>query len=49
MAINLINIGNIANEAERAKSIEFSLPYTLIESTYLVRENLNIKNIQSLL
>ena len=39
------DIGNIANEAERAKSIEFSLPYTLIESTYLVRENLNIKNV----
>ena len=37
------DIGNIANEAERARSIEFSLPYTLIESTYLVRENLNIK------
>ena len=30
------DIGNIANEAERAKSITFSLPYTLIESTYLV-------------
>ena len=42
------DIGNIANEAERAKSIEFSLPYTLIESTYLVRENLNIKNIKDI-
>ena len=41
------DIGNIANETERAKSISFSLPYTLIESTYLVRENLNIKNIKN--
>ena len=42
------DIGNIANETERAKSISFSLPYTLIESTYLVRESLNIKNIKNI-
>ena len=28
------DVGNIANEAERAKSITFSSPYTLIESTF---------------
>ena len=33
------DIGNIANEAERAKSITFSSPYTLIESTFLVRDS----------
>ena len=27
---------------ERAKSIKFSIPYTLIESTFMVRSNLNI-------
>ncbi|MDB9915873.1 transporter substrate-binding domain-containing protein [Alphaproteobacteria bacterium] len=40
------DIGNIANEAERAKSITFSLPYTLIESTYLVRKSSNIQSLQ---
>ena len=36
------DIGNIANESERAKSITFSHPYTLIESTFLVRESSKI-------
>ncbi len=40
------DIGNIANEAERAKSITFSLPYTLIESTYLVRKSSNIQSLE---
>ena len=40
------DIGNIANEPERAKSITFSLPYTSIESTFLIRNDLNINSIQ---
>ena len=40
------DIGNIANEPERAKSITFSSPYTLIESTYMVRNSLNINSIK---
>ena len=40
------DIGNIANEPERAKSITFSLPYTTIESTFLIRNGLNINSIQ---
>ena len=36
------DIGNIAVEPERSKTINFSSPYALIESTYLVRSNLNI-------
>ncbi|MDC1133485.1 transporter substrate-binding domain-containing protein, partial [Alphaproteobacteria bacterium] len=40
------DIANIANEAERAKSITFSLPYTLIESTYLVRKSSNIQSLE---
>ena len=39
------DIGNIANESERAKSIKFSTPYTLIESTFMVRSDLNINNL----
>ena len=38
------DIGNIANESERAKSITFSYPYTLIESTFLVRESSKINS-----
>ena len=40
------DIGNIANEPERAKSIAFSLPYTTIESTFLIRNGLNINSLQ---
>ena len=40
------DIGNIANESERAKSITFSYPYTLIESTFLVRESSKINLFQ---
>ena len=40
------DIGNIANESERAKSITFSHPYTLIESTFLVRESSEINSLQ---
>ncbi len=40
------DIGNIANEPARAKSITFSLPYTTIESTFLIRNGLNIKTLQ---
>ena len=40
------DIGNIANEPERAKSITFSLPYTTIESTFLIRNDLNINSLQ---
>ncbi len=40
------DIGNIANEPERAKSITFSLPYTTIESTFLVRNGFNINSLQ---
>ena len=40
------DIGNIANEPERAKSITFSSPYTLIESTYMVRHSVNINSIK---
>ena len=43
---DLWDIGNIANEPERAKSITFSLPYTTIESTFLIRNSLNIKTLQ---
>lgn len=39
------DVGNIANEAERAKLITFSSPYTLIESTFLVRDSSNIKSL----
>jgi polar amino acid transport system substrate-binding protein len=38
------DIGNIAVEPERAKTITFSSPYALIESTCLVRSNLNINS-----
>ena len=40
------DIANIANEPERAKSITFSLPYTTIESTFLIRNGLNINSLQ---
>ena len=40
------DIGNIANEAERAKSITFSSPYALIESTFLVRDSSNIQSLK---
>jgi len=40
------DIGNIANESERAKSITFSHPYTLIESTFLVRESSKINTLK---
>jgi len=40
------DIGNIANESERAKSITFSHPYTLIESTFLVRESSTINSLK---
>ena len=40
------DIGNIANEPERAKSITFSLPYTTIETTFLIRNGLNINSLQ---
>ena len=39
------DIGNIANEPARAKSITFSLPYTTIESTFLIRNGYNIKTL----
>ena len=39
------DVGNIANEPERAKSITFSSPYTLIESTFLVRDSSYIKSL----
>ena len=39
------DVGNIANEAERAKSITFSSPYTLIESTFLVRDSSYINSL----
>ncbi|MAJ96345.1 MAG: ABC transporter substrate-binding protein, partial [SAR116 cluster bacterium] len=42
------DIGNIANEPERAKSINFSFPYTLIESTFLVRKHLNFNTIKDI-
>jgi len=40
------DIGNIANEPARAKSITFSKPYTTIESTFLIRNGHNIKTLQ---
>ena len=40
------DIGNIANEPERAKSITFSLPYTTIESTFLIRNGLSVNTLQ---
>ncbi len=40
------DIGNIANEPARAKSITFSLPYTTIESTFLIRNGCSIKTLQ---
>ena len=42
------DIGNIANEPERAKSITFSLPYACIESTFLVRKQLNLNSIKDI-
>ena len=42
------DIGNIANEPERAKSITFSLPYTSIESTFLLRKHLNFNTIKDI-
>ena len=42
---DLWDIGNIANESERAKSITFSSPYTLIESTFLVRDSSYINSL----
>ena len=43
------DIGNIANEPERAKSITFSKPYTTIESTFLIRNGLNINSLKMLI
>ena len=40
------DVGNIANEPARAKLISFSLPYTTIESTFLIRNALNIEKLQ---
>ena len=40
------DIGNIANEAERAKSITFSSPYASIESTFLVRDSSNFQSLK---
>ena len=40
------DIGNIANEPARAKLISFSLPYTTIESTFLIRKGLIIEKLQ---
>ena len=40
------DVGNIANEPARAKLITFSTPYTTIESTFIIRNNLNIENLQ---
>ena len=42
------DIGNIANEPERAKSITFSLPYACIESTFLVRKQLNLNSLKDI-
>ena len=42
------DIGNIANESERAKSITFSLPYTSIESTFLLRKHLHFNTIKDI-
>ena len=42
------DIGNIANETERAKSIKFSKPYTLIESTFIVRSILKINKLEDI-
>ena len=42
------DIGNIANESERAKSITFSLPYTSIESTFLLRKHLDFNTIKDI-
>jgi polar amino acid transport system substrate-binding protein len=36
---DLWDIGNIAFEAERAKTIEFSVPYVLIDANFLVRKD----------
>jgi polar amino acid transport system substrate-binding protein len=36
---NIWDIGNIAFEAERAQTIDFSLPYALIEANFLFRQD----------
>ena len=36
---DLWDIGNIAFEAERAKTIEFSVPYVLIDANFLIRKD----------
>jgi len=43
--INNWDIGNIANETERAKTIQFSSAYCNIQATYLVQSNSSIKSI----
>jgi len=43
--INNWDIGNIANETERAKTIQFSSAYCNIQATYLVQGNSSIKSI----
>ena len=37
--MDLWDIGNIAFEAERAQTIEFSVPYVLIDANFLVRKD----------
>jgi len=45
MAANAWDIGNIAAEAERAKTINFSNPYCEIQATYLLPEGTTINHI----
>ena len=43
--IDNLDIGNIANETERAKTIQFSPSYCNIQATYLVQSNSSITSI----
>ena len=42
--MDLWDIGNIAFEAERAQTIEFSVPYVLIDANFLVRKDETFTN-----
>ena len=44
--IKNLDIGNIANETERAKTISFSSAYCNIQATYLVPPDSEITSIQ---
>ena len=45
LAANEVDIGFIAIEPARAKDVEFSAPYVIIEGTYMVRQDSPLKDV----